>query len=90
MPDSAVKIESVSILDASVRPESLLLSDAQAAQLIGIGRRTFRRHDAAGKPPQAVKVGGLTRWRRSDIVQWIELGLPPREKYEQLKEARQG
>lgn len=62
----------------------LLLSDAQAAELLGIGRRTFRQYHAASKTPPAIKLGGLTRWSRAELERWIGYGCPPREKFLEL------
>ena len=47
---------------------SILLSDNAAAALIGISRATFWRRVNDGTMPEPVKLGGATRWYRSEVV----------------------
>lgn len=44
-----------------------LLTDRAAAKMLSIGVSTFWRQVGKGSIPQPVKIGGSTRWRRSDI-----------------------
>jgi predicted DNA-binding transcriptional regulator AlpA len=60
--------------EASTLP--LLLGAKQAAALPGLGVSTWLRLVAAKKAPASIKVGGSTRWRRTDILAWIEAGCP--------------
>lgn len=63
-------------------PEPLLLTAQECAALLGIGLATFWRRDAAGQCPAAIRHGKTTRWRRADILAWIELGCPSRASFE--------
>lgn len=45
----------------------MLLRDTEASGLLGIGRSTFHRWVAAGDLPKPVKLGGCTRWWKSEI-----------------------
>jgi len=63
----------------AIEPE--LLTDAEAAHLCGMGRSTWRRLHAAGKVPEPVRLGGCVRWRRREILDWIEEGCPPRDRW---------
>lgn len=38
--------------------------------------RTVRRLADAGKMPRSLKIGGLIRWKLSEIVAWIDAGCP--------------
>jgi predicted DNA-binding transcriptional regulator AlpA len=67
---------------------SLMVTAHQAASLLGISAPTWWRRDAAGLCPRAVRHGRTTRWRRDELLQWIEAGCPPRAKWEQVKAAR--
>jgi len=60
-----------------VTPE--LLDADQSATMTGRGKRTWWRHVAAGLAPQPVRMHGnaaMVRWRRSDLLAWIEAGCP--------------
>jgi excisionase family DNA binding protein len=50
----------------------LLLSDREAAALLGIGRATFWRYVGAGRLPRPVKLGNVTRWRRAELEAAID------------------
>jgi predicted DNA-binding transcriptional regulator AlpA len=67
----------------SIAPE--LLTSSQAAQLCGIGESTFFRLHAAKKVPAPVKLGGATRWARTELLAWIAAGCPSRELWARLK-----
>lgn len=49
----------------------LLVPDREAAGMLSIGRSTFWREVKAGNLPKPVKIGGLTRWRVSDLQQCV-------------------
>ncbi len=57
-------------------PKSLLVTDVEVGQLLGVARRTVHRLRSQGLLPQTVKIPGtrLTRWRRADIVAFVEAG----------------
>ncbi|NLS97973.1 MAG: helix-turn-helix domain-containing protein [Planctomycetaceae bacterium] len=55
---------------ASIAPT--LLTPDQAAAYIGMSRRWVYRAASAGEFPRPVKIGSATRWRRSDLDQWVE------------------
>lgn len=49
---------------------------AEVARLIGVGKRTLYRLVASGHFPRAdVRLGRISRWRRSTIENW--LSAPP-------------
>ncbi len=50
---------------------------AVAALLGGCSTRHIRRLADAGRMPQPVKLGSLVRWRRTDVMDWIEGGCQP-------------
>jgi len=62
----------------SIVPELLTLP--QAAALCGLGQRTLWRYAHSGIAPRPLKLGqgrqGASRFRRSDILAWIEAGCP--------------
>ena len=68
--------------------EPLLLDARSLARLLSIGVRTVRTHDAAGKLPQPVKLGGRTLWRRAEIMAWIDAGTPDRMAWDARRSAQ--
>ncbi|MBM3984010.1 MAG: helix-turn-helix domain-containing protein [Planctomycetes bacterium] len=56
-----------------------LVVDAKGlAGLLGCGVRTIRTHDAAGKLPAPVRIGGRVVWRVSEIHDWLDADAPDR------------
>jgi predicted DNA-binding transcriptional regulator AlpA len=53
-----------------------LLTAAEAARLCGLGERTFWRHTHSSAAPAPVRIGGSTRYRRSELLAWIAAGCP--------------
>ena len=57
-----------------------LLTTKQAAALCNCGERTLWRWSRCGIAPPAIKIGdgrqGATRYRRTDLEQWIADGCP--------------
>jgi predicted DNA-binding transcriptional regulator AlpA len=60
-----------------------------AAALLGVGLRTLRTMDAAGRLPAPVRLSpGCVRWRLADLHDWAEAGCPDRETWEARRAAR--
>jgi len=54
-----------------------LLGVKQVALLLGgCSTRHIYRLSDAGRMPKPVKLGSLIRWRRSELMSWIEAGCP--------------
>jgi predicted DNA-binding transcriptional regulator AlpA len=53
-----------------------LLSAAEAAEMAGVGKRSWWRYSTSGKAPAPVRIGGSVRWRRAEIAEWIAAGCP--------------
>jgi predicted site-specific integrase-resolvase len=59
----------------------LLVSAREAAELVGVDEETWRRWDRAGRTPQAVRpTSGCTRWKVTDLQDWISAGCPSRRR----------
>lgn len=61
----------------------LLLSVKQVAQIVASSERTLWRLSDSGQMPSPVRIGRSVRWRRSDILRWVELGCPSRQVFEE-------
>jgi predicted DNA-binding transcriptional regulator AlpA len=49
-----------------------LLTGREAAALLRLSERTMERHRAAGTGPRYVALGRAVRYRRGDLLDWIE------------------
>src|SRR5437660_8698585 len=58
----------------TANPETLLLRDAEAAALCSFGRSTWHRLVARGAVPPGLKIGRARRWRRGELLDWLEDG----------------
>lgn len=59
------------------REEPLLISADDLARLLQVSTRTLWRLRSSGELLEPVKIGGNTRWRLSEVRQWIADGCPP-------------
>jgi predicted DNA-binding transcriptional regulator AlpA len=64
----------------------LLLDIRELAIHLRWSIRSVRRAEAAGLLPCPVRVGGSVRWRREEILRWVEAGCPPRTGHGPLDE----
>ena len=55
----------------SQMPESELLTVTEVAVMLGISTRTVWRRVSAGGLPKPIQMGGLTKWRRAEIEEFI-------------------
>lgn len=62
---------------AEVPAPELMSVHAVAALLGGCSPRHLYRLVNAGRMPPPMKLGGLVRWRRSDVLEWIAGGCSP-------------
>jgi predicted DNA-binding transcriptional regulator AlpA len=72
---------------AEVRSDAggrLLLKKKGLAELLDMSPRTIDRKDASGQIPRPIKLAGSKRWRRTEILAWIEAGCPPRKQWEAM------
>jgi predicted DNA-binding transcriptional regulator AlpA len=51
--------------------ETLLIS-REAAKLLRLSERTVERHRVAGTGPRFIRLGRAIRYRRRDLLDWIE------------------
>jgi prophage regulatory protein len=63
-------------MDRQSEMTSELLDVRQVAELLRCSPRTVRRLADAGAMPPPVRLGGLVRWPRQVVTQWIADGCP--------------
>jgi predicted DNA-binding transcriptional regulator AlpA len=56
--------------------EQPLIDVKDVARMIGSSSRHVARLAKDNRLPRPIKVGRLTRWRRVEIIAWIERGCP--------------
>jgi predicted DNA-binding transcriptional regulator AlpA len=52
-----------------------LLSQKQAARIVGLSVRTLERHRLAGTGPRYARLGRLIRYQESDLAEWVRNSL---------------
>lgn len=66
--------------------ENQLLTATQVGLMLALSKQQIFRLNSSGKLPRAVMIGGVVRWRLTDIARWQVLGCPGRREFEALKE----
>jgi predicted DNA-binding transcriptional regulator AlpA len=72
----------------SSNPESIAISAKQLSQLLDVSLRQVWRLNATAKLPKNIRLGGLRKWSRIEIMQWFEAGCPDRATWEAMKEVQ--
>ncbi|MCA9231911.1 MAG: helix-turn-helix domain-containing protein [Planctomycetales bacterium] len=54
----------------------LMMTADELANTLQISKRQVWRLKAKGAIPKPVKIGTSVRWKRSDILEWIDAGCP--------------
>lgn len=75
----AVRVAETGLRSATTTP-SLMLTAADVAALLACSTKTVYRLADRGALPRPVRLGGLLRWRRGEIDQWIDEGCPTRSR----------
>lgn len=58
----------------TILPE--LLKPKEAARFLGMAERMLWRHSRSGTAPAPLRIGGLSRYRRSELLEWLADGCP--------------
>lgn len=64
--------------------DAALLTAEQAWTLCGLSKSAWYKYHSAGKIPAPVRIGGALRWRRDELLAWINAGCPSRTKWEAI------
>lgn len=67
-----MRLDPDTITDPVVPPPPALLDADGTAAYVSMSRRWIYRAASAGDFPTPVKIGRATRWRRTDLDEWIE------------------
>lgn len=58
--------------DQNLLQTERLIRDTEGSTLLGCSKATFWRLVAKGAIPQPIKIGGMSRWKLSDMQAFIE------------------
>lgn len=61
----------VTTVPVAIESRSLLITQRQFAELLGVHVRTFQRMRSDGEVPPPLAIGARPKWRRSDAERWI-------------------
>jgi excisionase family DNA binding protein len=67
---------------------AILLTLKQLCTLLATTSATVTRLRAAGKLPQALRLGGQLRWNAAELRAWIAAGMPARAEWEARQKSR--
>lgn len=75
---------------ASPALDPLLVDIKGLSQLLARSEASLHRDDSAGRIPAGRKLGASKRWVLSEIVAWVEAGMPGRKTWAALQTVRTG
>jgi excisionase family DNA binding protein len=68
---------SSTVLVAPASPsEPLLITAEEFAELMQVSVRSIWRLRSAREIPEPLRIGGNIRWRREEVMEWINAGCP--------------
>ena len=59
-----------------VQDQPVLLTADEVATMLNVSERTLWRLLSAGKVPSPVRFGRSTRWKATEVAEWIRRGCP--------------
>jgi excisionase family DNA binding protein len=65
-----------SVKEEATAQKAALMTGGEVAELLRVSTRMIYRLKDSGRMPQPIKLGGSVRWRRAELVEWIEDGCP--------------
>ena len=75
-------LHSPRLTDPPTAIEPLAVGAEDAAQMFGVGLRSWRRWDAAGRCPRGYMLGRRRLYRLADLRSWAAAGFPRRAEFE--------
>jgi excisionase family DNA binding protein len=72
--------------DAAPTPVPLLITDREAAALLGVSRATVHRLRAAGRFPEATRLGRKLLFDRRELESWVSHRCPELATWKAIRE----
>jgi len=67
--------------------EKELLTVKDAAAALSVSQRQVWKLHASGRLPMPVRLGRSVRWKRDELLAWLEAGCPSRDVWEAMRRA---
>ena len=64
-----------------------LLSSRAVANILGLSPRTVHRYNSSGLIIKPLRISGSVRYVQSELLAWIQAGMPRRSEWEAMKQA---
>lgn len=77
-------VSEVNVASGSAEPNqsSELIGADDVCAMLDIGTSTLYNWRDSGKLPQPVRIGGTVKWRREEVLAWIDAGCPPEVRWD--------
>jgi predicted DNA-binding transcriptional regulator AlpA len=72
-------------LPALSNPNSVLIDIAEMSEMLNRSVRSLFADKAVGRLPKPIQLGNSIRWRRHEILRWIDAGCPEAAVWERLE-----
>ncbi len=73
--------EAAAVSTSIAIPNSLALADHEVATMLGCSRSHWRNLHRLGMTPASVNIGRSTKWRRDEVIDWLNADCPPRHRW---------
>jgi len=74
--------ETRSVAEASGKSQPALLDRHGVARLLNVSRSFVQKLHDTGRLPSPVRLGRAVRWRRDELIAWIDAGCLSRDRWE--------
>lgn len=65
--------------------EPVLLSLRDLCKLLGRSSAALERDIACGRLPEPIRLGGARKWRKAEILAWVEAGCPCQKEWAAIR-----
>lgn len=69
--------------ETSMQP--LAIGATATAKLLGVSVRHLWAMNSSGRLPRPVRFGRAVRWNLRELQEWMDMGSPPRDRWEKMK-----
>jgi len=71
--------------EKETQKEERLLSSRAVAHILGLSPRTVHRYNSSGLIIKPLRISGSVRYVQSELLAWIQAGMPDRRTWEAMK-----